>query len=68
MRSSELSRAAWRKSSRSNDGGNADCVEIAELPDRIALRDSKDPVGPVLEFPRHEWRVFLSSARTGQFD
>lgn len=68
MRSSDLSRVAWRKSSRSNDGGNADCVEIAELPDRIALRDSKHPAGPVLEFPRHEWRAFLRGLDTGQFD
>lgn len=45
MRSSELARAVWRKSSRSNDGANADCVEVAELPGRIALRDSMDPGG-----------------------
>ncbi|MGH4016775.1 MAG: DUF397 domain-containing protein [Pseudonocardiaceae bacterium] len=67
MRSSDLFRAAWRKSSRSNGGVDGACVEVANLPHRIALRDSKDPAGPVLAFPRHEWRAFLSSARTGQF-
>ncbi|MCA1671618.1 MAG: DUF397 domain-containing protein, partial [Actinobacteria bacterium] len=40
--------------------------KVAELADRLALRDSKDPVGPVLAFPQAEWRAFLSSARTGQ--
>ena len=68
MRSSDLSRAAWRKSSRSNGGVNGDCIEIAALPGRIALRDSKDPAGPVLTFPWSEWREFLSGIRTGQFD
>nr|WP_079082812.1 DUF397 domain-containing protein [Streptomyces antibioticus] len=32
--------ARWRKSSYS--GGANDCIEIAVLPDHIALRDSKD--------------------------
>lgn len=63
MRSSDLCRATWRKSSRSNDGGNGDCVEIAELPGRVALRDSKHPTGPVLAFPLPEWRAFLTSLR-----
>ena len=67
MRSSDLCRAAWRKSSRSNDGGNGNCVEVAQLPGQIALRDSKHPTGPVLAFPRVEWRAFLDSARTGRF-
>lgn len=68
MRSSDLSRAAWRKSSRSNDGVDGNCVEVAELADGIALRDSKHPTGPVLVFPGAEWRAFLSGTRTGQFD
>lgn len=67
MRSSALSNATWRKSSRSNGGGNADCVEIAELPDRIALRDSKHPAGPVLAFSSDQWRAFVGGIRTGQF-
>ncbi|MCY0958425.1 DUF397 domain-containing protein [Streptomyces sp. H27-H5] len=36
----------WRKSSHSGDtGGN--CVEIAARPHLIAVRDSKNPDGPV---------------------
>lgn len=67
MRSSDLPRAAWRKSTRSNDGGDGNCVEVAELADRIALRDSKDRTGPVLAFPQDQWRAFLTGIRTGQF-
>ncbi len=67
MRASSLSHAIWRKSSRSNENGGAACVEVAELPDRVAMRDSKDPAGPVLAFTRTEWRAFLGSIRAGEF-
>ena len=63
----ELSRAVWRKSARSNNGGA--CVEVAtNLPGVVAVRDSKDPHGPVLVFPRHEWDSFtrdVKRRRTG---
>ena len=48
----------WRKSSRSG-GGN--CVEVAALPDRVMVRDSKDPEGPRLAVSPAEWRSFLRS-------
>jgi Domain of unknown function (DUF397) len=68
VRSSDLSPATWRKSSRSNDAGGADCVEVAGLPDRVAMRDSKDPAGPVLAVTRAKWRAFLSSVQASEFD
>ena len=44
----DLSRALWRKSTRSNSQGGQ-CVEVAgNLAGVIAVRDSKDPNGPAL--------------------
>lgn len=59
MAEQELS---WRKSSRSGtDGGG--CVEVAERPDRVMVRDSKDPNGPTLTVARAEWRAFVAGLR-----
>jgi hypothetical protein len=33
----------WRKSSRSGPLDNTDCVELAQLPGNIGVRDSKNP-------------------------
>ena len=56
----DLSRAKWRKSSRSSSEGQ-NCVEIAtNLPGILAVRDSKDPDGPKLVFTSGEWAAFLA--------
>ncbi|MBQ1048891.1 DUF397 domain-containing protein [Micromonospora sp. C51] len=56
----DLPRAAWRKSSRSNQNGGA-CVEVADnLPGLVAVRDSKDPAGPALAFTPAAWRAFIA--------
>ncbi|MET8047793.1 DUF397 domain-containing protein [Streptosporangium sp. NPDC005286] len=56
---------AWRKSTLS-DGGNG-CVEVAtNLPGVVAVRDSKDPSGPVLIFSPTTWHSFLSGIRSGE--
>ncbi len=56
----ELTGARWRKSTRSSgQGGN--CVEVADnLPGLVAVRDSKDPGGPVLAFGPDAWRTFIA--------
>ena len=67
----DLTGAAWRKSSFSGGNGGA-CVEVAIVPgaaegsDRVvALRDSKNPTGPVLVFTADEWRAFTAGVRGG---
>ncbi|BCJ54215.1 hypothetical protein Asp14428_56900 [Actinoplanes sp. NBRC 14428] len=64
----DLRDAEWRKSSRSS-GNGGDCVEVADnLPDVVAVRDSKAPSGPVLRFTPGEWRAFLTGVKAGEFD
>ncbi len=41
---------------------------MAELGSAVALRDSKDPTGPVLIFTPGEWAAFLAGAKDGEFD
>ncbi|WBB66572.1 DUF397 domain-containing protein [Micromonospora sp. WMMD812] len=63
-----LADAPWRKSTRSQ---TSNCVEVAPLgtrPGVVALRDSKDPSGPVLLFNRAGWLGFIAGAKEGQFD
>lgn len=51
-------RTGWFKSSRSAE--NPACVEVRFVPDAIDVRDSKNPTGPVLTFPRAAWAKFLN--------
>jgi hypothetical protein len=60
----DLTRAEWRKSSRSGDNGG-NCVEVARnLPGIVAVRDSKNLSGPVLIVSRDEWAGFIARLRT----
>jgi hypothetical protein len=34
----------------------------------IAVRDSKNPVGPALIFTPDEWDAFVGGAKDGEFD
>lgn len=59
----DLTRATWRTSSYSgNNGGN--CVEVAAAR-KIAIRDSKDPHGPVLAFAPKDWQRFADQIKAG---
>jgi hypothetical protein len=63
----EPTSARWRTSSYSGAQGN--CVAVAELASgRWAVRDTKDPHGPVLVFTAAEWAAFTAGVRAGEFE
>ncbi|MGH3388824.1 MAG: DUF397 domain-containing protein [Actinomadura sp.] len=62
----DLSNAAWRKSSYTAQQG--DCVELADVEEIVAVRDSKDPNGPKLIFPRGAFAKFTASVKAGVHD
>jgi Domain of unknown function (DUF397) len=62
----DIGHVTWRKSSYSGaNGGN--CVEVAQLPAVVAVRDSRDPDGPTLGFSPEEWREFVAGVKAGEF-
>jgi hypothetical protein len=54
----------WQKSSYSTAQGN--CVEVSPVREGIAVRDSKNPHGPVLRFSADAWQAFVSNIKAGQ--
>lgn len=52
----------WRKSTKSQSNGQ--CVEVADLPGAVGVRDSKDPTGPALAFTPASWKAFVSGLKT----
>jgi Domain of unknown function (DUF397) len=64
MSALELAGAVWRKSSRSGAVGN--CVELT-WPDGevVAVRNSRDPRGPVLVYTRADLVAFLAGVKAG---
>jgi hypothetical protein len=66
MSTPEFSCDMWRTSSRSN--GARDCVEVAVVPGRVGVRDSKDRSGPALVLPPPAWRAFVGDLQLDGFD
>ncbi|MFF0080851.1 DUF397 domain-containing protein [Streptomyces canus] len=54
----------WRKSSYSGPGDGDSCVEIANSPTHIAVRDSKTPTGAILSFPPGTFTTFLEALKS----
>jgi hypothetical protein len=54
-----VSKAVWRKASHSKEDGS-NCIELAGLSGTVAVRDSKDPSGPVLLLTRAALRAALA--------
>jgi len=66
----DLSRAVWRKSSRSGlNGGTEDCVEVAALDDgQVAVRNSRRPEEAVVFFTRPEMAAWIKGVKHHEFD
>jgi hypothetical protein len=62
-----IDHVTWHKSSYSNGDGGA-CVAVADLPGARAVRDSKNPTGPVLMFTVVAWSRFTAGVRAGDFN
>jgi hypothetical protein len=59
----DLTGATWHKSTYSN-GSGGNCVEAAPVRGgRHALRDSKNPDGPVLLFTAIQWQAFIQEVK-----
>ncbi|MCP3765673.1 DUF397 domain-containing protein [Streptomyces sp. MAR25Y5] len=54
----------WRKSSYSGSTGG-DCVEVADgcPTGAVPVRDSKNPVGPILTVSAPAWQTFVNGLR-----
>jgi hypothetical protein len=70
----DLTGATWRKSTF-DSGEDPSCIEIAVVPGSkegsdyvVAMRDGKNPDGPVLIFTPDEWRAFTAGVQDGEFD
>lgn len=65
----DLNDAAWRTSSYSG-GNGGQCVQVAAIVGRqdgpaaaCAVRDSRNPGGPVLAFSPGQWRRFTATVK-----
>jgi Domain of unknown function (DUF397) len=57
----------WRKSTWSI--ANGQCIEAAALADgRLAVRDSMDKSGPIVNFTEGGWHSFLKGIKDGDLD
>jgi Domain of unknown function (DUF397) len=59
MTAPEPDSIVWRTSSYSTNEGA--CVQVAPAPDRVLVRDSKNPHGPALTVPTPAWQAFLTT-------
>lgn len=55
----------WRVAFACNGGA---CIQVAPRGDRVIIRDSVNPHGPVLACSRDDWHAFVSRIRHGDFD
>ncbi|MET7690012.1 DUF397 domain-containing protein [Streptomyces sp. NPDC005483] len=53
----------WRKSSHSGGGDGNECVEIANSPTHVSIRDSKAPARATLTLPTLTFTTFLNALK-----
>jgi hypothetical protein len=63
----DLSAVTWRKSSHSTGGGQ-NCVEVAFAEGSVAIRDSKNPDGPVHIVSAESFRELITRGKRGDLD
>ncbi|MDA8369100.1 MAG: DUF397 domain-containing protein [Nocardiopsaceae bacterium] len=56
--------AEWYKSSYSGNQGG-DCVEVADTPRLVHVRDTQNRRAGHLSFPASSWHAFISSLKSG---
>ncbi|MET7473410.1 DUF397 domain-containing protein [Streptomyces sp. NPDC005648] len=54
----------WRKSSHSGPDDGNECVEIANSPTHVSIRDSKNPAHGTLAFPPPTFAAFLAAVKS----
>ncbi|MGW2515213.1 DUF397 domain-containing protein [Streptomyces scopuliridis] len=57
----------WRKSSKSSDDEDSNCLELAEHDGEILMRESDNP-DVIIHTTRTKLRAFLDGAKEGEFD
>lgn len=65
MSTVDFADAAWRKSSRSGNGANDACVEVAFVSAAVGVRDSKNRADAHLVFDAPAWRAFAEGLKAG---
>jgi hypothetical protein len=61
----DADRPAWRTSTFGSGNGDG-CVEVAPIPDGIAVRDTKDRTRTPHTYSRPAWESLLAAVRTGE--
>ncbi|MFJ9148177.1 DUF397 domain-containing protein [Streptomyces sp. NPDC102270] len=54
----------WQKSSYSGEGDGNECVEIANSPTHVSIRDSKAPTRATLTLPTLTFTAFIDALKT----
>lgn len=55
----------WRKSSYTTSGGNANCVELGQVPSAILVRDTKNREGHTMHVTPGDWLRFTGQVKAG---